>query len=68
MKNLILLISVMVLSACASMPTIKSVAGTYEGKKDGNTVKLVLLKNGIAEFYDNGKKYSIKITIKEEQQ
>jgi len=56
MKNIILLIAVMVLSACASMPTMKSVAGTYELKEDGDTARLVLLKNGIAEGYENGKK------------
>ena len=56
MKNIILLIAVMVLSACASMPTVKSVAWTYEAKEDGNTAKLVLLENGIVESYYNGKK------------
>jgi len=35
---------------------MKSVAGTYEAKKDGDTYRAVLLKNGIAEGYENGKK------------
>jgi len=57
MKNLILLIAVMVLSACATTSTMKSVAGTYELKKDGDTYRGVLLENGISEGYINGKKY-----------
>ena len=56
MKNIILLIAVMVLSACASMPTMKSVAGTYEIKVDGDTFRLVLLENGNRKLYLNGKK------------
>ena len=30
--------------------------GTYEGKKDGFTFRVVLLENGIVEVYNNGKK------------
>jgi len=30
--------------------------GTYEGKKDGFTFRVVLLENGIVEFYNNGEK------------
>ena len=56
MKNIILLISVLIVSACASMPTAKSVVGTYEEKQDGDTYRLVLLENGISERYTNGKK------------
>jgi len=57
MKNLILLIAVLIVSACASMPTVKSVAGTYEGKNDdGDIMRMVLLKNGVVEGYVNGKK------------
>ena len=56
MKNLILLIAVMVIGACASMPAMKSVAGTYELKIDGDTYRSVLLENGIVESYKNGKK------------
>ena len=57
MKNLILIIAVIVLSACASVPTMKSVAGTYERKYDNEvTVRVVLLENGIVESYANGKK------------
>ena len=36
----------------------EKVVGTYEGKKDGNTGRLVFLDNGIAEGYENGKKSS----------
>ena len=32
------------------------VVGTYEGKKDGFTFRVVLLENGIVEFYNNGEK------------
>ena len=56
MKNIILLIAVMVIGACASMPTMKSVAGTYEHKDDVNTGRFVFLDNGIAEGYHNGTK------------
>ena len=49
MKNLILLVAVMVVGACASVPTVKSVAGTYEHtQKDTQRVyERVLLENGI---------------------
>ena len=50
------MIAVLVVSACASMPTMKSVAGTYEGKKDGDTYRVVLLENGIVESYENGER------------
>ena len=61
MNRIILLIAVMVLSACASMPTMKSVAGTYERKDvtpqyGEGTYRTVLLENGVWEFYRNGKK------------
>ena len=56
MKNIILLIAVMVVSACATTSTVKSVAGTYELKIDGDTYRSVLLENGIVESYKNGKK------------
>ena len=56
MKNLILLIAVMVVGACATTPTVKSVAGTYERIEDGDTYRIVFLDNGIAEAYLNGKK------------
>ena len=54
MKNIILLVAVMVVSACASMPTVKSVAGTYEIKRGENTFRMVLLENGVVEGYING--------------
>ena len=56
MKNIILLVAVVVVGACASMPTVKSGAGTYEYKEDGYTYRMVFLDNGISEVYINGKK------------
>ena len=56
MKNIILLIVVMVVGACASMPTVKSVAGTYEIKEGERSFRMVLLENSIGEGYKNGKK------------
>ena len=56
MKNLILIISVLVLSACATTPTVKSVAGTYEYKKGKGTYRAVFLKGGVYEQYSNGEK------------
>ena len=56
MKNIILLIAVMVVSACATTSTVKSVAGTYEIKRGEDTYRAVLLENGIVEAYLNGKK------------
>jgi len=56
MKNIILLIAVMVVGACATTSTVKSVAGTYEHKRGEDTGRFVFLDNGIAEVYDDGKK------------
>ena len=56
MQKIILLITVMVLSACASMPAMKSVAGTYENTEGGSSDRFVFLENGAAEAYINGKK------------
>ena len=64
MKNIILLIAVMVLSACASVPTKpvkeltlrEKVVGEYEmrnpnqGREGKDTIKLVLLGTGIIEM------------------
>ena len=55
MKYLLILITIM-LVGCATTPTMKSVAGTYEMKKDGDTYRAVLLENGVFEEYENGKK------------
>ena len=41
---------------CDTTPTMKSVAGTYGWKEDGNTIKLVLLENGVYEFHFKGNK------------
>ena len=35
---------------------MESIVGAYEGKIDGQTMGVVLLKNGIAQGYKNGKK------------
>ena len=56
MKVLTLLTSILLLGACAYTPTIKSVAGTYELKKDGFTIRLFLLENGAEQIYLNDKK------------
>ena len=58
MKNLLILIAIMLASACAStIPTMKSVAGEYEWKdKNGITFKQVLLDNGVCELLENGHK------------
>ena len=57
MKNLILLIAVMFVSACASMPAMKSVAGAFEGENDdGDIIRILLLENGIGQGYTNGEK------------
>jgi len=52
MKTL-MLISVILLAGCAATPTVKSVAGTYEGKPTIviAAVKLVFLENGKVEIY-----------------
>ena len=54
MKNIILLTTIMFLGACATTPTMKSVAGTYE-RKDGDSDhnRRVFLDNGVAEYYVN---------------
>ena len=53
MKNIILLIAVMVVSACASMPTMKSMAGIYEAKISKDSFKTVFLGTGKVEIYYN---------------
>ena len=64
MKNIILLIAVMVLSACATAPTVpltmKSVAGTYERKESGQTYKSIFLESGVYQWYFNGKKQEVE--------
>ena len=57
MKTLILLIAVMFVSTGASMPTMKSVAGAFEGENDdGDIIRILLLENGIGQGYTNGEK------------
>ena len=55
MKYITLIIGLLVVG-CASTPTMESVAGTYERKKDvETTTRMVLLKNGISEWHVNGR-------------
>lgn len=56
MKNTLLLIAVLLVGACATTPTVKSVDGTYEIKEGERSFRMVLLENGICEGYKNGKK------------
>ena len=56
MKNTLLVIVVLLVVGCATTPTVKSVAGSYERKEDGNTIKLVLLENGVYEYHFRGNK------------
>ena len=54
MKYITLIIGLLVVG-CGKTAEEK-VAGTYEGKEGEDTIKFVLLENGILEFYRNGKK------------
>ena len=72
MKNLILIISILLAVSCGKgkeaqtktkvtepvkeLTAEEEVVGEYEIKIDGDTGRLVLLKNGAAEAYANGKK------------
>ena len=56
MKNTLLVIVVLLVSACATTPTMKSIVGTYAFKEDGYTFRMVLLENGIGEIYMNSEK------------
>ena len=63
MKNLLILITIMLVSGCATPLTPEqklraSVVGEYEYKKGGH--KFVFLENGTAEGYVNGKKQRYK--------
>ena len=52
--TLITLIAVLFTGACATTPTMKSVAGTYERKdRDSDHNRRVFLDNGVAEYYVN---------------
>ena len=56
MRTLIVLTSIILLVACATTPTVKSVTGAYEHKRGEDTFRMVFLENGISERYANGKK------------
>ena len=60
MKNTLLVIAVLFSDACASTPpTMESVAGVYQGKYEGNTLRVVLQKNGVLWINRNGDKENI---------
>ena len=57
MKNIVLLIAVLVVSACATLtPEEKKIIGTYELKYLGDTHIFVFCKRAILESYNNGRK------------
>ena len=56
MKNTLLLTAVLLLAACATVPTMTSVAGEYENKEGEDIYRCVFLENGVAYQYVNGKK------------
>ena len=60
MKNTLLLIAVLFAGACATTPpTMESVAGVYQGKHEGNTLRVILQNNGILWINRNGDKEKI---------
>ena len=56
MKNTLLVIVVLLVGACATTPTMKSVAGEYENIEGEDIYRCVFLENGVAYQYINGKK------------
>jgi outer membrane lipoprotein-sorting protein len=56
MKALMLLTTILLLGACATTPTMKSVAGVYEQ----DTTRLVFRENGIFEYHINRTKWDHK--------
>ncbi|SVD74345.1 uncharacterized protein METZ01_LOCUS427199, partial [marine metagenome] len=56
MKNTLLVIVALLAGGCAAAPTMNSVAGNYEAKKDGGALRVVFLKNGNYESYFDGKR------------
>ena len=59
MKNTLLVIVALLVGGCATTHTMESVTGTYELKIVGQTLGLVLLKNGIVEYHFNGEKLAM---------
>ena len=59
MKNTLLVIAVLLVGACATTPTVKSVSGTYEmkGKDAGRTLRYIFLENGVVEGYTKGERW-----------
>jgi hypothetical protein len=55
-KTILTIVAILFVGACSTTPTMKSVAGTYEIKRDGHTGQTVLLENGTSEMYMDGKK------------
>jgi len=70
MKTLILLTSIILLGACAAIPTLKDqLVGSYERKIQGKTHRVVLMGNSKAENYVNGVKEEGKsIWFKKEEE
>ena len=79
MKNILLVIAVLFVGGCCTPLNLEEpfvtqirargalrekVIGTYEIKKDGNALRVVLLENGIVEAYSNGKKKEKEVTWK----
>ena len=67
-ENTLLVIAVLLVGGCASMPTEpvkeltlrEKVIGGYQTKKYGITSRTVLLDSGIYEIYLNGKKFGLE--------
>ena len=55
MKNLLILITIMLVGGCDTALTVKDVAGEYEQSGIFITHKSVLLENGLTKDYENGK-------------
>jgi len=57
MKNLLILITIMLVGGCNKTPTLEeSVVGEYEAEVDGQKRKDVYLENGVREWYVNGRR------------
>ena len=44
-------------AGCSATPTMRIVAGTYEGIVEGDAIGLVFLENGVFKEHHNGKKH-----------
>ena len=59
MKNTLLVIAALLVGACATSPTLKSVVGAYEikGEDAGRTLRYIFLENGVVEGYIKGERW-----------